>query len=322
MIFTPIAKKQLEAAYQILSRQLKNGQQFTKTITWRPNKTVRRVYWHQKQNFWGSPNASDYWCPFGVTNPSSVSTLRMTCQINPAQNQDDRSRGGVFLRDSKGSLYVAHSGNVGGGKQGVGKLAFLDFYPGDLEEVEWGDGVVSRVIVIGRLGSPSLMDDLGSYIHQIALFKKSVDRNEGPEPAELKFNPEFFGPRKKYMLTKAIQSVNRHGYVVNALHKYLKAKQIPAFRTKYVDLFISRKSRMTHVFEVKTDPVRDSVYKAIGQVMLHGAFEKAEPIRIMVMPKQVTRQTKDGLKRLGIRLLTYRWKGNEPVFGDIDNVIR
>lgn len=83
-----------------------------------------------------------------------------------------------------------------------------------------------------------------------------------------------------------------------------------------------RGTRMTHVFEVKTDPVRDSVYKAIGQVTLHGAFEKVEPLRIVVMPVSITRHARNGLRRLGIRLLTYRWVGtNHPVFGNVEKVL-
>ena len=215
----------------------------------------------------------------------------MTCQFNPPGQENDRSHGAVFLRDPQGNIWVAHNGNVGGGKTGVGKHAFLDYYAGEAEEIEWPDGVLSKAIIIGRLDSPTLLDDLADYVHDIARFKRSVNDARKPAPPKLKFNPEFFGPRRKYELTKAIQSVNRHGYIVKGLRQALAANGYEAYNTANVDLFIAKKSRMTHVFDVKIDAVRDSVYKAIGQVMLHGAFETTAPKRIVVMPAQVTTHT-------------------------------
>src|SRR6266850_262656 len=102
MDFTPIPQHDVAAAYRSFSDRLKEGRLFPKrTLTWRPNKRIRNVYWHAKQAFWASPNAQDRWCPFGITEPAGK-VLRMTCQFNPPGRENDRSHGAVFLRDTQG----------------------------------------------------------------------------------------------------------------------------------------------------------------------------------------------------------------------------
>ena len=66
--------------------------------------------------------------------------------------------------------------------------------------------------------------------------------------------------------------------------------------------------------EVKTDQNTTSLYQAVGQVMLHAALRYGAPHRILVLPGAVTAQTASRLKRLGISVLRYEWKGEKPAF--------
>lgn len=93
-----------------------------------------------------------YWCAYGTQDPTESKTLSITCEINPPRSGVNRRCGGLFVRDSRGRIYLAHSGKVGGGGTGVGKTAFTAWYGhGNWQDVEWPDGNTTRMIIIGRV---------------------------------------------------------------------------------------------------------------------------------------------------------------------------
>ena len=113
-----------------------------------------------------------------------------------------------------------------------------------------------------------------------------------------------------------------HGTVVNTLHDELEAMGREAYSTRKIDLFLAdRDANITHVLEIKTDQCTSSIYQAVGQVMLHGVLEKSDPHRILVLPGILSADTVARLKRLGIRVLSYAWKGEKPIFDGLKGVL-
>ena len=174
-------------------------------------------------------------------------------------------------------------------------------------------------MLLGKIGGRSFVGNVAAYIREVEAFKSNAT---DPVPAaileknpDLSFTPEFEGPRKKYKLTGAIESECRHGTVVNTLQTELKALGVHAYRTRKIDLFFAdRKSNITHLFEVKTDQTTTSLYQAVGQVMLHSALRSSDPQRILVLPGEASAETSKRMKELGIQILRYDWKGNQPIF--------
>jgi hypothetical protein len=205
---------------------------------------------------------------------------------------------------------LGHSGRVGGGRKGIGKTNFLEEYSGTLEEIEWPDGVSDEVVVVGKVGGKSFVNNLAAYIRAVEAFKADATR-QTPAPIKAKnpdlaFTPEFEGPKKKYRLTSAIESQCDHGTVVNKLHEELNALGFDAYKTAKIDLFLAdAKAKITHLIEVKTDQTTTSLYQAVGQVMLHGALQKGDPRRILVLPGEVSADTATRLKRLGLQVIRY-----------------
>jgi hypothetical protein len=157
------------------------------------------------------------------------------------------------------------------------------------------------------------------------LYKKATDelpigvQSQNPDWA---FMPEFEGPKKRYRLLGAIEAVNNHGAVVNALHAELKAMGRDAYRTKAIDLFLTDgSSSITHVFEVKTDHTTTSLYQAVGQAMWHGALRGSCPRRIVVLPGKLAPDTETRMKRLAIEVLHYEGTGSETIFGNLLDVL-
>jgi hypothetical protein len=120
----------------------------------------------------------------------------------------------------------------------------------------------------------------------------------------------------------AIEGHCDHGTVVNTLHAKLKDLGLDAYRTSKIDLFLAdEKANITHLVEVKTDQATTSLYQAVGQVMLHGALEKSDPQRIIVVPGAISEDTAKRLNRLGIRVVSYDRQGGQPIFTNLRKAI-
>jgi hypothetical protein len=137
---------------------------------------------------------------------------------------------------------------------------------------------------------------------------------------KLLFTPEFAGKRKAYRVTKKIEPVNMHGYVVKALQSELKNRW-HVFRTALIDLYVFDGDRMTHLFEVKTDNGRSSVYEGVGQLMLHGSLETKPIKRVLAMPVRPKADMEERLRKLGIAVLQYSWRGQTPVFRNLEEIV-
>jgi hypothetical protein len=88
------------------------------------------------------------------------------------------------------------------------------------------------------------------------------------------------------------------------------------------DLFLlSPEGTVTHLFEIKTDASTSSLYTAIGQLMLHGADQSTIPKRVLILPDTPTEQTLRALRRLSIKIVTYGWVNNKPVFHRLEEAL-
>ena len=322
MNLSPITiRKETKAAFDALRSCLIAGaKKFNRNVGWPGDHGEFTLYWHEDAGFWvvfaGEEEVSRYWCAYGTMDPNSNTSVDITCEINPPTEGIDRRCAGIFLKDSGSGLYLAHSGKVGGGRKGIGKTKFLEQYSGSLEEIEWPDGVTAEVVLLGKIGGRAFINSVAVYLRAVEAFKADTT---GQAPAavternpDLSFTPEFEGPKRKYKLTAAIESQCHHGTVVNTLHAELKTFGLDAYKTSKIDLFLADpKGRITHLIEVKTDQTTTSLYQAVGQVMLHGALEKSDPRRILVLPGEVTSDTAKRMKRLGIEIIRYDWKGDK-----------
>lgn len=330
MSLSPItSRREAKAAIDKLRSCLIAGaKKFKRNVGWPGDHGEFSLYWHEKAGFWVvfGLEESRYWCAYGTMDPKTHSSVEITCEINPPKEGIDRRCGGVFLKDSGSGLYLAHSGKVGGGRKGIGKTNFLEGYSGSLEEIEWPDGVTAEVVLLGKIGGKSFVDHLAAYIRAVEEFKADTT---GPTPTpiidrnpDLSFTPEFEGPKRKYRLTAAIEGQCDHGTVVNTLHAELKTLGFDTYKTSKIDLFLADgKANITHLIEVKTDQTTTSLYQAVGQVMLHGALERSDPQRILVLPGVVSGETASRMKALGIKVVRYEWKGSTPVFKNLKKAI-
>lgn len=140
----------------------------------------REVMLHflERLNFWvgNADSGNRYWNALGIGDPF-VDDHPIIAEINPPKSGIDRRISGLFCRDRNGRVHLAHRGRVGGGRKGIGKNAFLAWYPRPLDSVD-DDGRRDRVIVIGALDDNSLLAELAAFTKSVAIFKNKVVSGE------------------------------------------------------------------------------------------------------------------------------------------------
>jgi hypothetical protein len=320
-----VTYRESKAAFKELARVLRQNATAVKTVVgWPGGSFQATVQWNDQHGFWSFLDEEDskYWCAYGVRRPIPGKNTNISCEINPPTGDVDRRLGGIFLKDSNGNVYLAHTGKVGGGRPGIGKARFLDYYRRPQTEIEWPSGDISEAFVLGRIGGRNFLQSLSGYLRAVEEFRNSATGNTDPvvvgdSEELLKFTPEFKGKRKKYTIADEIESQSDHGKVIEALQAELAAHGVGSGNNRLIDLYlVNQEKRISHIFEAKTAITTSHIYEGVGQLMLHGAIEP-KPHRILVVPEAPTPATAEKLNLLGIEILQYSWKGKKVKFSSL-----
>ena len=321
-------KASKEALRTLGARLSKGCKKYTRRIGWQGGNYKTDVYWNPRERFWFTQDVSGnrFWCPFGTWDPDTHDMLTITVECNPPLKGIDRRCAGAFLTDGS-KVFIAHSGKIGGGREGIGKSAFVDSYPqGNWRAVQWPDGYENEMIVIGRIDGKRLPQQFSEFIREVKKFKKSVEAGE--EEAINSFNsdfsPEFEGKRKKYRISGDIESSCDHGKIVNQLEKCLRKlgyERIGKDQPRDIFLYSVQKT-IEVLFEIKPDVCTTNVYQGIGQLLYHSASNGKPPRKIFVVPEKPKLKTQAVLDKLRIEVLTFGWSGDTPVFHNLKGLLK
>lgn len=248
--------------------------------------------------------------------------LQISVEINTSYEGRNDRVAGFFARDNDtGTIYLLHSGRVGGGTKGVGKSAFLawsDQRP--TEVVDSSGGIREGVLVMPVEGATASRSAI-RYVDTIARFKQAVRSGEieteefQHKKKELEdFYSEARGKRKTRR-SGGIDYLSRHGDVVDALRSWRTIDPLPEggriVKNVFIDMGVAIDRNLVEVFEVKTSTGRSDVYGAIGQLMVHGTT--ADCRRVLVLPNKepIASDLNDALQRLGIELVKFKLDGQK-----------
>ncbi|MDI1279256.1 hypothetical protein [Methylobacter sp.] len=243
--------------------------------------------------------------------------LQISVEINTAYEGRNDQVAGFFARDNDtGSIYLLHSGRVGGGTKGVGKAAFLAWSnQRPIDVVDSYGGIREGVLVMPIEGVAASRSAV-RYIDVIASFKQAVragDLNSPEFQSKKKELDDFFSEsrgRRKGKRSGEIDYLSRHGEVVDALYSWRNSSQLPKggrlVKNVLIDMGVAVANELVEVFEVKTSTARSDVYTAIGQLMVHGTSDECR--RVIVLPKSelLASDLKEALERLNIELLKFK----------------
>lgn len=243
--------------------------------------------------------------------------LQISVEINTAYEGRNDQVAGFFARDNDtGSIYLLHSGRVGGGTKGVGKSAFLAWSGKPPVDVVDSSGGVREGVLVMPVDSIAASRSAVRYVDIIARFKLAVRAGDMETPEfqrKKKELDDFYAEargRRKGRRSAQIDYLSRHGDVVDALNSWRISKHLPkgarVVKNVLIDMGVAVGRDLVEVFEVKTSTARSDVYGAIGQLMVHGTA--ADCRRVIVLPHKETiaADITEALQRLNIELLRFQ----------------
>lgn len=242
--------------------------------------------------------------------------LQITVEINTSYAGRNDQIAGFFARDSDtGTVYLMHSGRVGGGTKGVGKAAFLAWSNQRPVEAVDAEGDKREGIIVMPIEGIGASQSAARYIDQIAKFKVAVRAGELDSPEFQKKQKDFEDfyaesrGRRRGKRSSKIDYLSRHGEVVDALYEWRRQMGLaPGHRlvkNVLIDLGCASGASLAEVFEVKTSATRPDLYAGIGQLLVHGS--QRECLRTLVLPydEMIPADIQDALTRLSITLLRF-----------------
>lgn len=251
---------------------------------------------------------------FGVFTPEH--NLQITVEINTPYSGRNDQVAGFFARDTAtGSVYLLHSGRVGGGTKGVGKLAFLAWADQTLVEAVDIEGNIREGVIVMPVEGQGAVKSLSRYIDQIARFKIAVRAGDLSSPEfkqKRKELEEYYAEargRRQGKRSSTIDYLSRHGEVVDALRLWRVSQGLPAgarlVKNVLIDLGLASGLDLVEVYEVKTSAARADLYAGIGQLLVHGSSSDCR--RTLVLPRGeiIPPDVLAALRRCGIHLLHF-----------------
>ena len=227
---------------------------------------------------------------------------------------------GAFARDSRGQLCIVHSGKIGGGRKGIGQTAFLAQSRGAKVPVSFVDARTFEMVLIGVVGSARFRATVRDFVQEVDRVKALLVDGSGSVSGSDKFTPEFAGKKRSYLPDAPVETVATHGLVVSQLAKLLEEQGRTPHNDRNRDLYLGTGDQASHLFEIKTDLTTTSIYTAVGQLMLHGAAMNGLR-RILVIPGVPGRALAQKLESLEITVLTYSWKGDQPIITGLSDLL-
>lgn len=329
MIYYPVVdEEEVTKLHKIFEQKMKEYQtnQFDVYIghMGKETKNSDRVFYSEKLNIWWTFQELDnrYWNAFGIGKPENNHNVSIACELNYPYSNLDLRIAGLFVKN-KGEYLLVHSGKIGGGRKGIGKNHFLNNYTNDYVKVDI-NGAIKNYAAIASIDSTRFAKQVSNFVNEVDRIKNInpfVNSSKIIAGVKTDFNAEYSGI-KKIKKTVASEQICDHGLVVNKLKEVLTEKNLRVANDVNRDLYILKDNNtIKTVFEVKTDLELQSIYKAIGQLLLNSVFLLNKVKMVIVIPDGIDNRIIESLKKIQINTLEYKWLDEEVYFGNLNNIL-
>jgi hypothetical protein len=244
----------------------------------------------------------------GLENPFEKSNLNITVEFNFPNTGLHKRIAGCILSDSRNGIYIGHSGKIGGGRAGIGKGPFTDWYPSNPITVDWGISQTRELLFVSKLNSNTFQMELKKFISRVHEFKEKAMQGLLKPATSPAYSSEFSGHRKPYRVEREIQAEVNHGLIVDELKKKLDSKGLKAWSDRR-DLYVEKSRGVRSLlFEIKTNITSSDIVKAIGQLFYYStSFQMDKNTkRILVIPNKIKTHHVKEIQSLGIQVIKYR----------------
>lgn len=256
---------------------------------------------------------------------------RVLIEINYQMNIKNFREAAIWAKDEKENVFLLHSGRMGGGVQGINYENIDKIYSGARSLLEYY-GKEYEYYTICELHSKHAYQQVESFVNEIERIKDLLKENIIITPSGKKkfskknlktYSPEFWGKRKSYYLNAKISSTSNHGFIVDCLQKAIRQEfgisEKSFVKNKYIDLGIVKNKKPFAIFEIKPSSNTQSIYTAIGQLMLHSVTAKTNPARYIVLPSDLDEETEKDLAALSINTIRFSMNKKNVHFTNLNN---
>lgn len=329
MLFSVEDRKEIAVAQRDLCATI--GRDFPKKVKTKigyPGGTVHGATVHHNEHFWfrgelweegGKRPRFQNW--FGEYVPNRSLDIGMEANVVAAGRPGNIA--GSFARDSDtGIVYLVHSGGIGGGTKGVGKLKFMAWLNENPLEITTPSGEV----VFGNSVMPTTGDGATRsairYLRSVLEFKSAARRGDletdDLESRERQLRAFFSEPRgRRRGRSRQFDYITRHGEIVDAVAEWRRRDGLSSglrlAKNILIDLAVSNgSSEVVEVFEIKTTTDRQAIYCAIGQLQVHGGGAPCER-KVLVLPSGeiLPSDLARAVHTLNIEILRFRFRRDQ-----------
>ncbi|MEF9672545.1 hypothetical protein QNM99_10600 [Pseudomonas sp. PCH446] len=215
-----------------------------------------------------------------------------------------------------------HDGGVGGGRPGIGQENFLRWSSKRPAPVLTSKGTYRFGIIVSEIDGASLSSNVSSFVQSVIDFKAAVVAedpsaiDESEDGFSYKDYFREFSGKKKGVRKKEFEYITRHGDIVHALSNWvLQSREdfgLRVIKNAYIDLGVQDKGcRLIELYEVKTNTSRQTLYTAIGQLLVHENQAGMDVKKVIVIPKGevVSNDILGALKALSIDIIVFELRG-------------
>ena len=122
-----------------------------------------------------------HWNAFGSGHPELNRSNSITVETNIGLRDRSRRLGALYAQDDdSGNIVLLHRGKIGGGGKGIGRDAFMNWYPGEM--VKFVNPDDSRdpetAILVTDLNSKRLVHNIEFFVQAVRQFKSFVRQED------------------------------------------------------------------------------------------------------------------------------------------------
>ncbi|CAJ4402126.1 Uncharacterised protein [Burkholderia pseudomallei] len=279
----------------------------------------------------------DFFTLVGRCVPDQRGPLLIDLQFNFPIGRFSRQKGGAFVKDHNGRVFLAHRGIVTKGTARIDKTGLF-------RRLNWHSRVIANsdvkpykveLLLVAPLDDNRLVGKIqrfASTMRDAATLaavqerpaKRAGKKPDTSRPSETRLDLILSAYREEFAGTRVIKRTKpvvmkwTHGKIVHALRRALSDRG-ESLKCKATDLVLLHRSNID-LFEVKSSAASQSIYTAIGQLIFNGrvlerTFPSHSVYKFLVLPSSVKHRARQELcKELGFNLVTFKPRGTGFTF--------
>lgn len=284
-----------------------------------------QIYYRKDLNIWAYVDKELYVNRYSLWFGAGEPTWRPAIEINVPVRRTLHCYG-QLAKDSDGTTHLLHKGGLGGGKYTVKADVFADLIDGFVRDDVVDGSRGRKYFVIGSASDPGTLIRLAAYVREATRIRKLRENEEKYSVAIANSGGSYrdgnalggeykneFDKDGEYYVHRIVAFQRTHAKVQKALAEELKSRNVQPYNSRLSggigpDIYTKRNDgTMDAVFEIKVGSDSQSIFTAIGQLIVYSSGGDHSTKRFLVvndMPK--SNLFMSAVKKLDIIVIKYK----------------